>query len=228
MDEEMKITVQRDGPYLVTGNVPLQAKIIVCDESGTPIRWEPGERYPAGDTYNLCRCGRSADRPYCDGAHAEAGFRDGRQAPREDYFEATDVIEGPGVILYDVPALCARAGFCHRGGNIWHLAATGRIRESIDLVIRDACDCPSGRLVASDLGSRELLEPELTRSISVVEIPAAGTTGPLWVKAGIPLESIDGWLYEIRNRMALCRCGASGNMPFCDGAHASLDSWQAP
>ncbi|MDP8996734.1 MAG: CDGSH iron-sulfur domain-containing protein, partial [Pseudomonadota bacterium] len=31
-----------------------------------------------------------------------------------------------------------------------------------------------------------------------------------------------GTAYELRNRVALCRCGASNNKPFCDGAHASV------
>ena len=35
------------------------------------------------------------------------------------------------------------------------------------------------------------------------------------------LTRADGSAYEIRNRVALCRCGASGNKPFCDGSHVS-------
>jgi CDGSH-type Zn-finger protein len=32
----------------------------------------------------------------------------------------------------------------------------------------------------------------------------------------------DGAPYEVRNRVTLCRCGASRNKPFCDGTHASI------
>ena len=88
------------------------------------------------------------------------------------------------------------------------------------MVIRDACDCPSGRLVARDKASGEPIEPDLEPSISVVEIPSAKQSGPLWVKGGIPIESAAGWRYEVRNRVTLCRCGRSRNMPFCDGMHA--------
>ena len=38
----------------------------------------------------------------------------------------------------------------------------------------------------------------------------------------IRVESASGESYEIRNRQALCRCGASSNKPFCDGSHASI------
>jgi len=32
--------------------------------------------------------------------------------------------------------------------------------------------------------------------------------------------SADGTVYEIRNRVALCRCGRPANKPFCQGSHA--------
>ena len=41
----------------------------------------------------------------------------------------------------------------------------------------------------------------------------------VWLKGGIALESADGKKYETRNRVTLCRCGQSGNKPFCDGTH---------
>ena len=66
------------------------------------------------------------------------------------------------------------------------------------------------------------IEHSLPPSIGVVEDPALGVSGPLWVRGGVIIESHDGRLYEIRNRVALCRCGASDNMPFCNGSHASV------
>ncbi|MEM5817475.1 MAG: CDGSH iron-sulfur domain-containing protein, partial [Desulfitobacterium hafniense] len=29
-------------------------------------------------------------------------------------------------------------------------------------------------------------------------------------------------VYEVRNRVALCRCGRSGNKPFCDATHVPI------
>ena len=44
-------------------------------------------------------------------------------------------------------------------------------------------------------------------------------SGPLWVKGGVAIEASDGFAYETRNRVTLCRCGRSSNKPFCDGTH---------
>ena len=37
-----------------------------------------------------------------------------------------------------------------------------------------------------------------------------------------PITGADGHAWEVRNRVALCRCGHSKNKPFCNGAHASM------
>ena len=79
--------------------------------------------------------------------------------------------------------------------------------------------CPSGRLVVYDNPSGEALEPEFEKSIVIIEYPPRDEHGPLWVRGGIPVEAADGQVYEIRNRMTLCRCGESCNKPFCDGSH---------
>lgn len=43
--------------------------------------------------------------------------------------------------------------------------------------------------------------------------------GPLYVTGRIPVELADGEPFETRNRMTLCRCGASKSKPLCDGSH---------
>jgi CDGSH-type Zn-finger protein len=219
--DEKKIIVTRDGPLVVTGHVPLATELIICDRGSLPDRWAPGEKYPDQETYQLCRCGNSKTMPYCDGTHAVIGFKDRKQPERKVYFEEADVIEGPGIKLYDIPSLCTRAEYCYRGGNVWRLAAKSSDPQSIETVIRDACDCPSGRLVAARL-TGETIEPQFEPSISLIEMPATKLSGPVWVKGGIPIVSIEGWQYETRNRVTLCRCGRSANMPFCNGTHVSI------
>lgn len=220
--DSKRIQIIRDGPLVVTGCVPLRTELIICDASGTPAEWRLGETFPERESYSLCRCGRSGDKPFCDGTHTSIGFKDVAAARMPPFFEEADVIEGPSITLYDLQPLCSAAKFCHRGGSIWKLAATSTDPEDIETVIRDACDCPAGRLVAARRETGGLIEPELEQSISLIEMPAAKLSGPVWVKGGIPIESIDGWVYEVRNRVTLCRCDSSGNMPFCDGTHISI------
>lgn len=60
-----------DGPLIVRGDFAL------CDMDGTPIE------LPGGPVA-LCRCGRSACKPFCDGTHklaGPAGSRRGRRKP---------------------------------------------------------------------------------------------------------------------------------------------------
>lgn len=46
--------------------------------------------------------------------------------------------------------------------------------------------------------------------------------GPLIVKGEVELRDSDGKAYPAETRMALCRCGASTEKPFCDGAHSRI------
>lgn len=43
--------------------------------------------------------------------------------------------------------------------------------------------------------------------------------GPLVVNGPVRLEDGKGNAYEVKDSIYLCRCGASKNKPFCDGAH---------
>lgn len=63
------------------------------------------------------------------------------------------------------------------------------------------------------------MEPPLAHSIGLIKDPTIGVDGPLWVRGGIPVFSAEGKLYEVRNRVTLCRCGKSTNKPFCDSSH---------
>ena len=76
--------------------------------------------------------------------------------------------------------------------------------------------------MARDRHSGQLHEPTLPVSIGLVEDPAQGCSGPLWLRGGIPVVGADGVEYEVRNRVTLCRCGGSKNKPFCDGTHAAI------
>ena len=47
--------------------------------------------------------------------------------------------------------------------------------------------------------------------------------GPLIISGLGSLEGGDGEEVAVKKKIALCRCGASGNKPFCDGSHRGAD-----
>jgi CDGSH-type Zn-finger protein len=216
---KQKIKVTKNGPCLVTGCIPLERETIIADEKGVSVRWEKGEKYPDRETYSLCRCGQSKNMPYCDGTHATTGFDGTETAGRQKYVEQAETLTGPGLVMTDAVKLCAIARFCDRAGDVWTLVENSGDPAAKETAIQEIHDCPSGRLVALDKKTGKPLEPSFAQSIGVVFDPARECRGPLWVKGGVPVESADGTVYEVRNRVTLCRCGRSDNKPFCDGKH---------
>jgi CDGSH-type Zn-finger protein len=63
-----KIIVRNDGPLRIEGDFE------ITDSQAQTYGL-------AGRTViSLCRCGHSANKPFCDGAHKAAGFQDQQQA----------------------------------------------------------------------------------------------------------------------------------------------------
>jgi CDGSH-type Zn-finger protein len=54
--------VTKDGPYAVSGGIEL-AGVSFGDGASQ-------------EHYTLCRCGASKNKPFCDGSHWDAGFKD--------------------------------------------------------------------------------------------------------------------------------------------------------
>ncbi len=65
---DVTIRVSPNGSLMVKGEVNL------VDEDGKP--WELD-----GDTIFLCRCGKSANMPFCDSSHKREGFTPATYAP---------------------------------------------------------------------------------------------------------------------------------------------------
>jgi CDGSH-type Zn-finger protein len=55
------VTVLANGPLMVKGEFGL------TDAEGKPLPVKDGATY-------LCRCGSSANKPFCDGTHKKEGF----------------------------------------------------------------------------------------------------------------------------------------------------------
>ena len=218
----MKIVVSKDGPYLVTGSVPLSIMTIQPNSDGLSWEWVEGRRFETGAEYSLCRCGLSKTKPFCDSSHLRANFDGKETATRQPYARQAGVIDGPSLVLQDAEELCAFARFCDPGGKIWGLVPASKDPEARKLAIREGMSCPAGRLVLTDKHTGLIVEPKLPPSIGIVEDPALQCSGPLWVRGGIRIEGANGVPYEVRNRITLCRCGVSVNKPFCNGSHASI------
>ncbi|MCL5949948.1 MAG: CDGSH iron-sulfur domain-containing protein [Candidatus Bathyarchaeota archaeon] len=192
---------------------------IQCDTHGIPAKWLIGGKLQTRETYILCRCGQSKTKPFCDGTHVKVNFDGAETSDNEPYEKIAKEIDGPTLKLKDAEILCASARFCHRGGDIWQVISKSHEPWAKKNAIENASDCPSGRLVVIDKETGKTIEPSLEKSIGLIEDPAIGVDGPIWVRGGIPVYSVEGKLYEVRNRVTLCRCGKSTNKPFCDSSH---------
>jgi CDGSH-type Zn-finger protein len=219
LEGEVKIEVSKNGPYLVSGKIPISEQIIVVNEDGVPVEWREGKKYPAQEKRVLCRCGQSRNKPYCDGSHVEINFDGTETAGNETYLQKAKVLDGPELKLTDAEDLCASARFCHRAGGIWNLIPKSDNPKAKQVAIEEACDCPSGRLVVWNKRTDRPIEPNLEKSIGLIEDPQLSCSGPIWVSGGIPIKSANGQVYEVRNRVTLCRCGKSTLKPFCDSSH---------
>jgi CDGSH-type Zn-finger protein/truncated hemoglobin YjbI len=66
-NREPTVEVSKDGPYRVTGGLPL------LTEQGEPVARNRGASL---EHYALCRCGASQNKPFCSGMHWYVEFRD--------------------------------------------------------------------------------------------------------------------------------------------------------
>ena len=224
---EKRIIVRPNGSYRVEGGVPLVRKTQVVSEHGEPLTWRLEGVIATGDSdYSLCRCGRSSDKPFCDGTHRVEGFDGTETADTGVTAERARVFpRGTRIVVRKDPTLCMSSGFCGlRDASMAQLvAATGDTRVR-SLVMAMVERCPSGSLTYGIEEDGPEIEPDLPQQVAVTtEITSDGPiAGPLWVTGGIPVLRSDGQPFEIRNRVTLCNCGHSGSKPLCDGTHRHL------
>ncbi len=213
------IQILKNGPYLVSADIPLKKMNINPFE---PVHLKDYDITPFvhDGHYALCRCGQSRNAPFCDGAHVKAQFDGTETADKSPYVNRADVFEGETMQLLDDDR-CAFARFCHRRhGSVWELLEKDDVTYKQD-IIEGASLCPTGRLTAMD--EKGMYENKYEPQIIVAEDPRKGVSAGLFVQGDITLIGADGTKYEVRNRMALCRCGASRNKPFCDASHVPCE-----
>jgi len=197
-----------NGPYLVTNAETLR-------------NWL-GELLPTRPQMALCRCGESANKPFCDGAHARIGFtaqKDSKRVP-----DRRDTYVGTAITVLDNRGICAHSGFCtDRLNAVFHVGEEPFATPNgarMDEIIRAVRACPSGALSYA-LGGIEIRDGVDQARPPAIEV---SKDGPYRVTGGIPLKDGRG-NDEPRNTGAslehysLCRCGHSQNKPFCSGMH---------
>jgi CDGSH-type Zn-finger protein/truncated hemoglobin YjbI len=199
-----------NGPYVVT-NVD------------TVTNWL-GVTIPARPQMALCRCGESAIKPLCDGAHARVGFTSAKDPKR--VADQRDTYVGQQVTILDNRGICQHSGYCtDRLATVFHVAGEPFVTPSggrMDEIIRAVRDCPSGALSYAMDGqeARDQVDYHDHREPAI----EVSKDGPYRITGGITLLNADG-NDEDRNQgasrehYALCRCGQSQNKPFCSGMH---------
>ncbi|HEX4961720.1 MAG TPA: CDGSH iron-sulfur domain-containing protein [Thermoanaerobaculia bacterium] len=119
-------------------------------------------------------------------------------------------------VLYDVKR-CIHAAECVHGlpgvfdaqSRPWvtpDAAGAGEVAEVIER-------CPSGAL---HYERRDGGAPEMPDEKNTIAVTASG---PLYLRGMIDVAGLDRQVLFRDTRMALCRCGASKNKPFCDQSH---------
>ena len=201
--EEQKPTVtpMPNGPYVVK-DLPALAN-------------QKGPIEMTKSTIALCRCGKSATKPFCDGAHAKVEFSSDKEADRRD--DAVDSYKGNDVTIEDNRGVCAHAARCTEGlpavfkyGQEPWIDPNGATREKIAEVVNR---CPSGALRLMVGGSVDPSREDVG-SPTVFVAP----NGP-YVVSGAELADSELGKGATPNKLTLCRCGHSKNKPFCDGSH---------
>ena len=150
MSSHKKINISKNGPYLVSGSVPLAFQTIGVNKGGESSEWIEGDSLPASAQYALCRCGQSKTKPFCDGTHAKIGFDGTETASREPIMEQAQLLDGSTMQLADAEALCAFARFCDPHGQVWNQVKSTDDSKERAQFIRQVGNCPSGRLIAVD------------------------------------------------------------------------------
>lgn len=201
MSQTPTIECKPNGPYLVRGL--------------SDIRTSSGGSLPTQPVVALCRCGGSANKPFCDGTHQRNGFSGANltsePAVRTDY-------RAPGITIHDNRALCAHAGRCTDGlGSVFKYGSEPWIDPagaSVAAIVETIRHCPSGALSCT-LDVPEPTQPLASPSVVVTK------NGPYAVTGGVALSDPTTGQTSPGAQYTLCRCGGSKNKPFCDGSHWS-------
>lgn len=122
------------------------------------------------------------------------------------------------------PSLCIHSTKCWKGADalpeVFNPSERPWIKPdaaSSEKIMAHVNQCPSGAL-SFYLNEDEIKKEDLSPSTIVEPSP----NGPLLVYGNITLKDKEGNETSRSKVTAFCRCGASANKPFCDGAHHQI------
>jgi CDGSH-type Zn-finger protein/uncharacterized Fe-S cluster protein YjdI len=124
------------------------------------------------------------------------------------------------------PAFCIHVAECLQGlpavFDSWRRPWIIVDNASPDQIAEVVRRCPTGALHFRRLddGPQEPISEETTVQLQ--------PNGPLFVRGTVRIEDADEQLIREDTRVALCRCGKSGNKPFCDGTHIKIGFRSGP
>jgi CDGSH-type Zn-finger protein/truncated hemoglobin YjbI len=221
-DVTARLTILRGMRLEATGRLRLQPNGPYVGTNIEKLNNWLGEEIAVPPVIALCRCGGSAIKPFCDGAHARNNFSDAKDPKRVG--DRQDTYVGQQLTVIDNRGTCAHSGYCtDRLSSVFHQGEEPFVTPSgarMDDIIRAVKACPSGALSFAIAGH------EARDQVDSVRPPAIEVSkdGPYRVTGGIPLVDHDGAPVQ-RNTSAslehysLCRCGQSRNKPHCSGMH---------
>ena len=203
-DKNISIEIMKDGPLIVKG--------LTCftDSDDNLVNHEKA-------VFALCRCGESANKPYCDGAHTTAGFSGDREIKRP--LDKSRAYTGKQITIHDNRTICAHAAECVNNlSSVFQPENRPWINPDgapVDEIINVIKKCPSGAL-SYTLDEVHHTPEDLEPGISVKK------DGPYDVTGKVDLKADGDILPPNKELFSLCRCGVSKNKPFCDGTHHEI------
>jgi len=168
-----------------------------------------------GPIVALCRCGRSANKPFCDGSHVKTGFKSDETSGSEP--DRRDDYVGKEITIHDNRDICAHAGFCTSGlPSVWEYKNQPWIDpdgDTVERIIETIRKCPSGALSYSIDGVEFRNPPGRTPAVTIT------APGPYALSGEVELDDAEWAEGASKEHFELCRCGSSKRKPFCDGSH---------
>jgi CDGSH-type Zn-finger protein len=205
-----KIAALSNGPYYLFQNLEPTPVAHLQRSSGAQCATARGVA--------LCRCGGSANKPFCDGTHSHNGFSSANAADASK--NRCEAHVGKRITIFDNRALCAHAGICTDklksvflyGKQPWIDADGAAVEDIISTIGK----CPSGALSYA-IDGVEGAPPQRPEMVTVTD------NGPYAITGGIEMMNTPFGDGASKEHYTLCRCGASKNKPFCDGSHWTVN-----